>query len=302
MKILTDFERYVIEEKGTERPFSGEYNQFDAQGVYVCKRCDTPLYLSESKFIAHCGWPAFDDEISGAIKRSPDIDGRRVEITCAACDGHLGHVFEGEYLTEKNIRHCVNSVSLSFQPLEGMEAESRQQLATFGAGCFWCIEAIFSELNGVNEVRSGYSGADPDTANYEDVCTGLTGHAEVVQIHFNPDVISFNDLLEVFWMNHNPTTLNRQGADSGTQYRSVVFGHTSQQIDNANEMIEKLTLAQLWPDPIVTEVALFETFYPAENYHHNYFAQNGDAPYCQMVIKPKIEKFRDAFSQKLKAN
>lgn len=302
MKTLTDFERYVIEEKGTERPFSGEYNQFEAQGVYLCKRCDMALYRSESKFNSHCGWPAFDDEIAGAVKHTPDMDGQRVEITCAGCDGHLGHVFQGEYLTEKNIRHCVNSVSLHFKPIEEVRAESRNELATFGAGCFWCIEAIFSELNGVNEVLSGYSGGDADTANYKDVCSGLTGHAEVVQVNFNPEVISFDELLEVFWMNHNPTTLNRQGADSGSQYRSVVFAHDTKQIDSANEMIEKLTLAKLWSDPIVTEIALLEIFHPAENYHHHYFEQNGEASYCQMVIKPKIEKFREAFSQKLKSN
>ncbi|WP_299789198.1 bifunctional methionine sulfoxide reductase B/A protein [uncultured Shewanella sp.] len=300
MNKLNDFERFVIEEKGTERPFSGEYHLHDAAGVYLCKRCDAPLYLSESKFNAHCGWPAFDDEITGAVKRVADRDGVRVEIVCAACGGHLGHVFEGERLTDKNVRHCVNSVSLNFKAAGEMVQTPQVSIATFGAGCFWCIEAIFNELSGVIESTPGYSGGSADTANYSDVCSAATGHAEVVQVKFDPAIISFDELLQVFWMSHDPTTLNRQGNDVGPQYRSVIFTHDAQQADAANRMIEQLTQAQLWSDPIVTEISAFESFYPAENYHNDYFELNGEQPYCQMVIKPKLEKFRLAFASKLK--
>lgn len=300
MSKLTEFERFVIEGKGTERPFSGEYHLHDAKGVYLCKRCDAPLYRSESKFNAHCGWPAFDDEIKGAVQRVADSDGIRVEIICAACGGHLGHVFEGEYLTDKNVRHCVNSVSLRFKSSDEINFKPETSLATFGGGCFWCIEAIFSELNGVTEVDSGYSGGDAETANYKDVCSASTGHAEVIQVKFEPDTISFDELLEVFWMSHDPTTLNQQGNDVGPQYRSAIFAHDAQQVDSANRMIKRLTETKVWDRPIVTEVTAFQTFYPAENYHKDYFELNGEQSYCQMVIKPKVDKFRLAFATKLK--
>ncbi|QYK03307.1 bifunctional methionine sulfoxide reductase B/A protein [Shewanella psychrotolerans] len=299
MRELTEFEKYVIEDKGTERPFSGEYNQHDAQGVYHCKRCDAPLYRSEHKFNAHCGWPAFDDEIDGAVKRVADADGQRTEIVCRQCDAHLGHVFEGEYLTEKNIRHCVNSVSMQFKPVQ-VDAQSSIQWATLAGGCFWCIEAIYAQLKGVISVQSGYCGGDEATANYKSVCSGTTGHAEVVHIEFDRQMISFEELLEVFFKSHDPTTLNRQGNDIGSQYRSAIFVHTDQQIDIASAMIDQLMKAEVYDSPIVTEVVAFDVFYPAESYHHDYFAHNGQQPYCQMVIKPKVDKFKALFKEKLK--
>ncbi|WP_394203515.1 bifunctional methionine sulfoxide reductase B/A protein [Shewanella waksmanii] len=301
MRKLTEFERYVIEQKGTERPFSGEYHIHDAKGVYHCKRCDQPLYLSEHKFNAHCGWPAFDDEIAGAVNRYPDADGQRTEIVCSGCDAHLGHVFTGERLTEKNLRHCVNSVSMTFKAIDNIDdAATSTQMATFGAGCFWCIEAIFGQLKGVVNVQSGYSGGSEADANYKAVCRGDTGHAEVVHIEFDPKVIGFDELLAVFWQSHDPTTLNRQGNDVGPQYRSVVFIHNSSQSDLVNQQIEEMTRARVWADPIVTQVVAFERFYPAESYHDDYFAQNGEQPYCQMVVKPKVDKVKKLFAEKLK--
>lgn len=300
MRKLTEFERYVIEDKGTERPFSGEFHLHDAKGVYQCKRCEAPLYLSEHKFNAHCGWPAFDNEIEGAIKRLPDADGQRVEIVCAQCDGHLGHVFEGERLTENNIRHCVNSVSISFKALDEQASQYQNEFATFGGGCFWCLKAMFTSLNGVIKVESGYSGGDAQTANYKAVCSGMTAHAEVVHIEYAPNVIKFEDLLAVFWQSHDPTTLNRQGNDVGPQYRSVVFIHSEKQASLTNQMIEELNQSKLWPAPVVTEVSAFSMFYKAENYHQDYFEQNGEQPYCQMVIRPKVEKIKMMFVDKLK--
>lgn len=301
MRKLTDFERYVIEEKGTERPFSGEYHQFDAPGVYHCRKCDAPLYLSEHKFQAHCGWPAFDDEIPGAVSRHQDADGRRVEIVCSQCGGHLGHVFEGEYLTPKNLRHCVNSVSMVFKGKDEMTQEHAQpQLATLGGGCFWCIEAVFRSLKGVISVKSGYAGGDPAKADYRSVCGGNTGHAEVVQVEFDPNVLSFRELLEVFFTSHDPTTLNRQGNDVGTQYRSVIFAHDAQQQDIASEVINTLNNSGLWSAPLVTELVAFNGFYPAEDYHDDYYAQNSQQGYCRLVIAPKLEKVRALFGDKMK--
>ncbi len=297
MNKLTEFEQYVIEHKGTERPFSGEFYLHSEEGVYHCKRCDAALYRSEHKFHAHCGWPAFDDEIAGAVKRLPYADGQRTEILCQQCGAHLGHLFAGEYLTEKNIRHCVNSVSLSFKPVV-VDIEDKVELATFAGGCFWCLEAVFSQLNGVISVTSGYSGGDAEDANYEAVCTGETYHAEVVQITFDPNRIDYQTLLMVFFSSHDPTTLNRQGHDIGTQYRSVIFAHNAEQIDKASEVIKQLS--GQFNAPIVTELVAFEQFYPAEQYHENYFSNHIEHPYCQLVIKPKLDKFLQRFKDKLK--
>lgn len=301
MRKLTEFEKHVIEQKGTERPFSGEYYQHGAPGVYCCKKCDAPLYRSESKFNAHCGWPAFDDEIEDAVKRNMDADGMRVEIVCAHCDGHLGHVFEGEQLTPNNIRHCVNSVSMIFKSADELiDNSSATELATLGGGCFWCIEAVFAAIKGVSKVTSGYAGGAADDANYKAVCSGMTGHAEVVQITFDPREVSFESLLEVFWQSHDPTTLNRQGNDVGAQYRSVIFIHNEQQAQIANNMIDDLTRVSAWPNPIVTQVVAYNGFFAAENYHNDYFEQNGEQPYCQMVVKPKVDKIKALFADRLK--
>lgn len=177
---------------------------------------------------------------------------------------------------------------------------SETQVATFGGGCFWCTEALFSELAGVERVVSGYSGGTTPDPTYRDVCRGDTGHAEVVQITFDPDVISYRDLLEIFWQTHDPTTLNRQGADIGTQYRSAVFYHNDEQKREAEELKDALNAGYVFPHPVVTEIAPAATFYPAEDYHQDYFAQNGGQPYCQAVIRPKLDKLRQAFSTKLK--
>jgi peptide-methionine (S)-S-oxide reductase len=181
----------------------------------------------------------------------------------------------------------------------GAETDSLQ-VATFGAGCFWCVEAVFQELDGVVKVESGYSGGRLKNPTYKQVCTGRTGHAEVCQISFDPQKISFDDLLEVFWQTHDPTTLNRQGADVGTQYRSVIFYHNEQQKETAQKRKKQLNDASIWPNPIVTEISEFKDFYKAEGYHQNYFKDNPFNGYCQIVIRPKVEKFRKVFKDKLK--
>lgn len=171
---------------------------------------------------------------------------------------------------------------------------------TLGAGCFWCVEAVFTELNGVISVTSGYTGGSVKDPSYKDVCTGETGHAEVAQIVYDPKIITFKELLEVFWKTHDPTTMNRQGNDVGTQYRSAIFYHTEGQKDIAEHYKRELDAIAAWPNPIVTEISPMEVFYPAEDYHENYFAEHGDEMYCKFVIKPKVEKFKKAFSSKLK--
>ncbi|HMV09811.1 MAG TPA: peptide-methionine (S)-S-oxide reductase MsrA [Cyclobacteriaceae bacterium] len=180
------------------------------------------------------------------------------------------------------------------------ENKSGLQTATFGNGCFWCTEAIFQRLNGVEKVVSGYSGGKVKNPTYKEVCSGLTGHAEVIQITYDPKKISFDELLEVFWKTHDPTTLNRQGADEGTQYRSAVFYHNDDQKRLAEEYKKKLDASGAFDNPIVTEITPFTAFYPAEDYHQNYFNLNGTQPYCSFVIQPKVEKFEKVFKSKLK--
>lgn len=183
---------------------------------------------------------------------------------------------------------------------ETIESMNNLEQVTFGAGCFWCIEAVFQELKGVKKVISGYTGGSVKNPSYKEVCAGRTGHAEVAQITYDPEVISFKELLEVFWQTHDPTTLNRQGNDVGTQYRSAIFYHNEKQKALAEHYKKELDESGAFSDPIVTEISPLETFYAAEDYHQNYFKYNSDQPYCSFVIAPKMEKFRKAFKDKLK--
>lgn len=181
-----------------------------------------------------------------------------------------------------------------------LPTQSGTELATFGNGCFWCTEAIFQQLRGVVAVRSGYSGGQIKNPSYREVCTGRTGHAEVIQIEYNPNEVSFATLLEVFWQTHNPTTPNRQGNDIGTQYRSAIFYHNDTQRAEAEHFKKQLDLSGAFNKPIVTEITAFELFYPAEDYHQNYYLNNSNASYCQYVIVPKLDKFKKVFADKLK--
>jgi peptide-methionine (S)-S-oxide reductase len=178
-------------------------------------------------------------------------------------------------------------------------ASGQTEVATLGAGCFWCVEAIYQDLQGVLKVESGYSGGNIDNPSYREVCTGATGHAEVIQVTFDPAVISFKEILEVFFTVHDPTTLNRQGADAGTQYRSAIFYHSPQQKTVAEEV--KLASKEIWDDPIVTEITPFDKFFKAEDYHQNYFKENPNQGYCSIVIAPKVKKFRQKWANKLKS-
>ncbi len=183
---------------------------------------------------------------------------------------------------------------------EKMYDQNKYEVAAFGAGCFWCTEAVFQRLKGIVKVESGYSGGSVPNPSYEAVCTGKTGHAECTQITYDPKIISYKELLEVFWKTHDPTTLNRQGADAGTQYRSVIFYHNDEQKQLAEKYKNELESARIWSDPIVTEISQFKKFYKAEDYHQNYYNKNGNQQYCSFVITPKIEKFKKVFADKLK--
>ncbi|HRY31534.1 MAG TPA: bifunctional methionine sulfoxide reductase B/A protein [Bacteroidales bacterium] len=275
---LTPDETYVIVHKGTERPFSGKYEDFWEKGTFSCKRCGAVLYRSETKFDAQCGWPSFDEEIQGAVKRQPDADGRRTEILCANCGGHLGHVFEGEGFTEKNSRHCVNSISMEFTP-DGqvLPAERITDTAVFAGGCFWGVEHFLQKSKGVISVESGYMGGHKENPSYEEVCSGKTGHYEVVQVIFDPAETSYETLARLFFEIHDPTQWDRQGPDRGEQYRSAVFFRNTEQ----KEITERL-IAQLKDKGynVVTEVRPSAVFWKAEEYHQDYYSHKGSLPYC----------------------
>jgi len=265
---LTPEERHILKDKGTEAPFSGEYNTHFEAGIFTCRACDNPLYESNTKFNSGCGWPSFDDEIEGAIIHYEDLSGGRIrtEICCKKCDGHLGHIFVGEQITTNDTRHCVNSLSIRFK------AYSKLQRATFGAGCFWSVEKLFKATEGVYLSSVGYMGGDTNMPTYKEVCSGTTNHAEVVDLYFNPEKVSYTTLLNLFWENHNPTTLNRQGFDSGTQYRSIVFYHNDQQLKEVEQSIN--AQQKNWENEIVTQIIPSLIFYRAEEYHQNYLNKN----------------------------
>lgn len=294
---LTPEEEKVIIRKETELPFSGEYDNFFEEGIYLCRRCGAALYESKNKFASGCGWPSFDEEIPGKVKHIPDPDGKRIEIICGSCGAHLGHVFHGEGLTPKNTRHCVNSLSLRFLP---RKRAKKIETAVFGGGCFWCTEAVFSRLKGVMKVTPGYAGGRTANPIYEDVSGGKTGHAEAVKIDYDPDVIGYDDLLKIFFATHDPTTVNRQGHDIGTQYRSIILYANEHQRKASERIIKKLTNEQVFSRPIVTEIKPLEEFYEAERYHRHYYDKNAFQPYCEMVIAPKLSKIRKEFSRFLK--
>jgi peptide-methionine (S)-S-oxide reductase len=199
---------------------------------------------------------------------------------------------------------CSNTIKKNPSPQSTMENESttakKRDTATFGSGCFWCTEAVFQQIKGVDTVVSGYSGGSVKNPTYKEICTGTTGHAEVLNIIYDPAVVSFSDLLLMFWYSHDPTTLNKQGNDVGPQYRSVIFYHNEQQKKEAEFYKNKLDSEKVFTKPIVTEITAFDKFYPAEDYHQNYYNEHGAQPYCMYIIRPKLEKFKKAFADKLK--
>lgn len=282
----------VTRQQGTERPFSSAMCTLFEPGLYGCVCCGTLLFDASQKFDSGTGWPSFTQPLkpnSVAYHADHSHGMTRVETTCNTCGAHLGHVFP-DGPPPSGLRYCMNAVALE-------KAAATLETATFGGGCFWCTEAVFRELAGVHSVVSGYSGGQIDKPTYRQVCTGSTGHAEVIQIRFDPSVISYRDLLEVHMATHDPTTPNRQGADKGTQYRSIILAH-----DDGQRQVAEQVLASIqdgYPDPVVTDVVPFETFHQAEDYHQDYYNLNSGQGYCQVVISPKLRKFREKFKEQL---
>ena len=274
---LTPKEEMVIVNKGTEMPFTGEYNDFFKDGIYTCRRCGAPLYLSKDKFRSDCGWPSFDDEIKGAIKKSTDEDGMRTEITCARCDAHLGHVFTGEHLTAKDTRHCVNSISMKFVPQEKMKNR-----AIFAGGCFWGVEYYFKKAPGVIQTTVGYIGGHKDDPSYEEVCSHTTGHFEAIEVIFDETKTSYEDMAKLFFEIHDPTQSDGQGPDIGEQYKSVIFYLDDEQKKIAENLIKILKDKGY---DVVTKLVKAGKFWKAEEYHQDYYGKNGHTPYCHRYEK-----------------
>jgi peptide methionine sulfoxide reductase msrA/msrB len=314
---LTPQEEQVIVRKGTEPPFSGQYNTHFEKGVYTCRRCGAELFESSSKFRSDCGWPSFDDRIPGAIKRQRDRDGRRTEVLCAKCGAHLGHLFVGERFTPKNARYCVNSISMDFIPAEqrtqkaaaqaaaspdasnpksgisnlkseisnpqsAIPSPPSQERALFASGCFWGTEYYIQRAPGVISTTVGYTGGRTENPTYKQVCTGRTGHAETVEVIFDPSKTSYEKLAKLFFETHDFTQLNRQGPDIGTQYRSAIFYLTDEQKQIAERLTQQLREKGY---NVKTEITQAGKFWPAEDYHQDYYNTTGKTPYCHLYRK-----------------
>jgi len=322
-KRLSREEFEVLRNQGTERAYSGTLLNTEADGVFCCAGCGLPLFSSDAKFHSGTGWPSFYQTIAkGNVSEVVDSsDGMvRTEIHCPRCGGHLGHVFD-DGPKPTGLRYCLDSVALKFTPQGALasladpaaeksrdatpaafhlDAAKATSTAVFASGCFWATEAAFAQINGVIHAESGYSGGDKNTANYEAVGTGRTGHAESVQVTYDSRRVSYDQLLDVFFAAHNPTELNRQGNDEGTQYRSAIFYADEQQKQAAEAKIKSLTQSRAFSARIVTTVEPLKTFFAAEGYHQNYVQNHPNESYIRSVSIPKVEHVRAKYPNLIK--
>lgn len=275
---LTPFEYAIIEQKHTEPPGSGHYLNQAGYGTYLCRRCGIALFRASHQFTSGCGWPSFDDEIEGRIKQIPDRDGFRTEILCQRCEGHLGHIFEGEGLTAKNKRHCVNAASIDFVLDKTIQDSDEVIIA---GGCFWGVEYLLQQMPGVVMAQSGYCGGHTEAPTYEQVCSGTTGHVEAVRVMFDSGKTTAKRVLTRFFNSHDPTQADGQGPDRGSQYLSMIFCHNDNQKAIAASLIEQLQTSGY---QVATTIEDAAPFWPAEDYHQQYYAQKGSQPYCHTLV------------------
>lgn len=275
---LTPLARRVICEQATEYPHTGIYNHVVMNGTYLCRRCGLALFRGSSQFQSSCGWPSFDESIPNVVQSLPDVDGQRIELRCSRCDGHLGHVFEGEYLTPKNRRYCINSASIDFVELDGVQDT---QEAIVAGGCFWGVDHYLRQIPGVLKVEVGYTGGVVLEPTYDQVCSGATGHYEAVRVVFDSAKINYQSIVKRFFEIHDPTQINGQGPDLGQQYHSAVFYYNEAQYTDAYSLIKQLENKCY---NIATRLLEVQTFWPAEVYHQNYYGTQKKTPYCHQPV------------------
>ncbi|MBV53158.1 MAG: peptide-methionine (S)-S-oxide reductase [Coxiellaceae bacterium] len=276
---LTPPAHQILIDKGTEMPGSSPLQSIRGHGTYCCRQCGIALFRSHHQFSSSCGWPSFDDEIPDRIQRYPDSDGRRTEIVCAQCQGHLGHVFHDEYLTDKNRRHCVNGLALDFTQSETV---LHTEEAIFAAGCFWGVEHWMQQQPGVILTEVGYTGGTTSEPHYASVCSGTTGHVEAIRVLFDTAITDYQTLCQLFFEIHDPTDHYGQGPDRGEQYLSRIYCHSDTQETISHALIKELEDNGL---NVATHVEPASIFWPAEHNHQQYYQKNGQTPYCHQRVK-----------------
>lgn len=269
----------IVRDKGTEHPFTGQYEENDESGTYLCRVCGLALFRSRTKFNAFCGWPSFDQEVMGNVAYTKDADGERTEALCIRCKAHLGHLFKGEKFTPLNTRYCINSASLDFVS-DTRVTDSEE--AILAAGCFWGVEYYFKKLSGILKVESGYTGGALKHPTYEDVCRGDTGHFEAVRVLYNPEIISYEKVVKYFFEIHDFSQTNGQGPDIGEQYLSACFYYKESQRKIISMLIDDLKRKG---HNVATQILPASIFWPAEGYHQNYYQKSGKLPYCHSYKK-----------------
>lgn len=276
---LTPLQKDVLLNKATEYPFTGDFTDVETEGSYLCRQCGSALFRSSNKFHSGCGWASFDDEIAGAVSHLPDRDGRRTEIVCAKCNGHLGHVFHGEGFTPSNARYCVNSASLDF--VIDNEIINSEEII-LAAGCFWGVEYYLQKVAGVVLTQVGYCGGNVINPCYEEVKQQTTGHLEVVRVIWDSDKQNLATVLKAFFETHNPEQTDGQGPDIGNQYLSAIFYYNDKQQQTAKQIMQILTDKGY---QLATQLRPMETFWLAEEYHRDYYNRKGSLPYCHGYVK-----------------